>query len=98
MGYEEFVRPTILKLLGRERLFRREITAVAGTDMKNRSRRKFFVRSFLRRNGRNVTVFPSGNQHSHMIKTLSRSNALVTLDERHDFVRRGDRVKVKLLD
>lgn len=98
IGFEEFVRPAILKRLGRERLFRREITAAAGTDLKNRSGRTFFIRSFLRRNGRNVTVFPSGNQHSHIIKTLSRSNALVTLSEDIEFIRKGDRVKVKVMD
>ncbi len=98
VGFEELIRPAILKSLGRERLERREITAIAGTDLKNRSRRTFFVRSYLRRNGKSVTVFPSGSQHSHMIKTLSRSNALVEMDENHDLIRRGERVKVKVLE
>ena len=98
VGFEELIRPVILRQLGRERLDRREITAIAGTDLKNRSRRTFFVRSYLRRNGKSVTVFPSGNQHSHMIKTLSRSNALVEMGEHDDLIRRGERVKVKVLE
>jgi len=98
VDFEEFVRPALLKLMGRERLRRREITAVVGTDLRNHSGRTFFVRSFLRRNGRNVTVFPSGNQHSHIVKTLSRSNALIAMDEEQGFIRRGERVKVRVLD
>ncbi|MBI4431108.1 MAG: molybdopterin molybdotransferase MoeA [Candidatus Omnitrophica bacterium] len=98
VGFEELVRPAILRQLGRERLERREITAVAGTDLKNRSRRTFFIRSYLRRNGKSVTVFPSGNQHSHIIKTLSRANAIVEMEANSDIIRRGERVKVKVLE
>lgn len=98
LKFEEFVRPAILRLMNKEWRKRREVTAELERDIRNRSKRVYFVRTALHRKGKSYLVRSAGNQGSHMLRTLMHSNSIVVMDENQQLLRSGERVRVKIID
>lgn len=95
--FRQFVVPAIRRLLGETsealpiRATARE--AIAGGDGK-----RHFVRGILRsEEDGTLTVGKSGTQSSGALSSMSRANAIVTIDETTDRVEPGAAVRVELL-
>ncbi len=98
LKFEEFVRPVILRLMNKEWRKRREVTAELERDIRNRSKRVYFVRTALHRTGKNYLVRSAGNQGSHMLRTLMHSNSVVVMEANQQLLRSGERVRVTVID
>lgn len=97
IGFEVFVRPTIMKMLGRKGGDRIEVEALLEEDVKTKKGLTFFVRAQTRwENGGYVTK-TTGEQGSGMLSSMVKANSLIIVPEDVDTVKKGSKVKVRLL-
>jgi molybdopterin molybdotransferase len=79
VSFEIFVRPAILKMMGRTQLYRPEVTATL-TDAVDGPRGKLqFARVRLERSGAGWTATPTGHRGSNLISTVVRANGLAMI-------------------
>lgn len=97
VGFEEFVRPAMLKMMGRERIFRPVIKACLSSPVKNKGDRPHLVRAMVALEEGEHRVSTVGNQSSANILSLIESNCLLTLPPAASLAA-GDAAEVMLLD
>ncbi|MDI6799640.1 MAG: molybdopterin molybdotransferase MoeA [Actinomycetota bacterium] len=96
--FEEYVRPALLKMMGRKHLFRPEAQAILKEDFKKKVARQFFVRVIVRaEDGRHYASL-TGPQGSGILKSMTLANGLAVIPAETDFVAAGDPVKVHLTE
>lgn len=101
VGFEQFVRPALLRLQGHTRLFRPVFPAVLGEEagaVKGRSGRTEFVRCRVVRTGGEFRVVAVKRKGSGVLKTLVESNALLILPAEREAAGPGDSVSVQIYD
>jgi molybdopterin molybdotransferase len=96
--FEEYVRPALLKMMGREEIFRRTITATLMEDIKKKSGLKHFIRALVRKEGERFTVSTTGEQGSGILKSMVLANGIIVLPENRTSVKKGEEVTVQLID
>ncbi|MEJ7741640.1 MAG: gephyrin-like molybdotransferase Glp [Nocardioidaceae bacterium] len=98
ISFEVFVLPAIRRMMGvlpyRRPLLRARVTSRFGSP---RGRRQF-VRSTFEVTARGAMVTPVGGHGSHLIGSLSMSNALIVVPEEDTEVAQGSTVDVMVLD
>lgn len=93
VGFEVFVRPALLKMMGRRRLDPHSIQARMGETVTKRPGLTFFYRCRLEE-GR---AFLAGPQGSHVLRSLLLADGLLELPEGLERVEVDEPVKVRLL-
>ncbi|WP_287153284.1 gephyrin-like molybdotransferase Glp [Candidatus Solincola tengchongensis] len=97
VSFEQFVRPALLKMMGRSSLFRPQVTAVLDAPIGRRTGRTEFIRVIAEwREGR-YHVRPTGPQGSGILKSMVLGNALAVLPEEVGRLEPGAEVTVQLL-
>ncbi|MBW2636365.1 MAG: molybdopterin molybdotransferase MoeA [Deltaproteobacteria bacterium] len=96
--FEEYVRPALLKMMGREEIFRRTIKATLMEDIKKKSGLKHFIRALVRKEGEKFTVSTTGEQGSGILKSMVLANGIIVLPEDMTSVKKGEEVAVQLID
>jgi molybdopterin molybdotransferase len=96
--FEQFVRPSLLKMMGHERIYRPVIQAVLKEDIKKKPGRKHFIRSSVRFEDGRYTVTTTGDQGSGILKSMVAANGLLIFPEELSTLRAGDTVKVQIID
>jgi molybdopterin molybdotransferase len=76
VSFEIFVRPAILKMMGRTQLYRPEVTATLAEDVEGPRGKLQFARVRLERSGDGWTATPTGRRGSNLISTVVRANGL----------------------
>ncbi len=91
----QFVRPTILKMMGaaNNQIELRKVPAESGIDLRNDSERTHYFRGRCE----NGKFSPVGRQESHALFGLSQSNALLRLAS-GESIKKGAMVELQLLD
>lgn len=97
VGFEMFVRPAMLRMMGHSRIHRPKIKAVLVGDISNRGDRPHLVRVKVTLAHGEYHVSPSGNQSSANLTSLTQSNALLYLVPNSSLVA-GSQVEVILLE
>ncbi|MFQ5589088.1 MAG: gephyrin-like molybdotransferase Glp [Nitrospiria bacterium] len=95
--FEEFVRPALLKALGRASLFRPVLTAKLEETVKKRPGRRQFLRAVVSVENGEYRVRATGHQGSAILMSLVKANALMILPEEGEGLHAGEKVKVQLL-
>jgi molybdopterin molybdotransferase len=97
VSFELFVRPSILKAMGHQRIFRSKVKAVLQEPAANRGKRPHLVRGIVSLHDDRYFVSTTGNQSSGRLSSLIQGNGLIRLapETSHS---RGDAVEVLLLD
>ena len=98
VSFEQFVRPSILKMMGYQRLFRKVIKAKLEEDIAKQEGMRYFLRGFVKKADGLYTVSTTGEQGSGILKSMVRANGLIVLPEDVTAARKGDNVSVQLLD
>lgn len=98
VSFEQFIRPAILKMMGRTNLFRRTIRARLAEDIRKKKGGRHFIRAQVRLDGDGYTVTTTGEQGSGILKSMVRANGLIILPEDAGSVGAGETVTVQLLD
>ncbi len=76
VSLEVFVRPALMKMMGRTQLMRPEITARLTADVEGPSGKTQFARVIVRRGDDGWVAEPTGSRGSNLISTVARANGL----------------------
>ena len=96
--FEQFVRPALLKMMGRKAVLRRIVSAVLMEDIKKKPDRTHFVRGVLTTKGDKYYAEPLEGQGSGMLCSFVSANCLIILPKEETQFKKGDRVKAQLID
>jgi len=95
--FEEFVRPALLKMLGHTQLVKPSITAVLQDEVRKKAGKVNFLRVALKLVNGRYLAYSAGNQHTGMLGTSLKSNALAALPSERTSFKPGDEIQVHLL-
>jgi molybdopterin molybdotransferase len=96
VSFEMFVRPAMLKMMGRGQLGRPEVAAVLTHDVSGPRDKTVFARVELVRGGDGWHATPTGGRGSNLISTVARANGLAVIPPGVGTVSAGERVSVLL--
>jgi len=98
ISFEQFVRPSLLKMMGCRHIFRPLVEAVLKEEIKKLAGRRYFVRGSVSFEKNQYVVTTTGEQGSGILRSMVRANGLIVIPEDQEMVRAGEKVKVQLLD
>jgi molybdopterin molybdotransferase len=98
VSFEQFVRPSLLKMMGHRQLFRPVINAILKEDIWKKSGRRHFIRGSVSFEKGCYFVTTTGEQGSGILRSMVKANGLIVIPEEQEMVRAGEKVKVQLLD
>jgi len=96
VSFEVFIRPALLKMMGRANLFRPQITARLEADVSGPRGKTQFARVIVRRDGDGYLAKPTGGRGSNLIATVSRANGLAIVPQGVETAPAGGEVDVML--
>jgi molybdopterin molybdotransferase len=94
VSFEVFVRPALMKMLGRTQLRRPEITATLTQDVSGPNGKLQFARVVVTRTAEGWTAAPTGARGSNLISTVSRANGLAMIPQGTGTAPAGSQVRV----
>jgi molybdopterin molybdotransferase len=96
--FEEFVRPTILTLMGKENHKMMEVSSILEDDFNKVRNQDRYVRAFTyKKEGRYYTKLPD-NHSSGILSSLCGKNSLFLVAGGTGPYKKGDKIKVELID
>ena len=95
--FEEFVRPALLKMLGRKRVFRKIVRAVFQGEVRNRPGKIKFVRVCLEDRDGKIFAYSAGDQNTGMLKAMLNADGLAMIPADRTLLSTGDLVDVHVL-
>jgi len=98
ISFEQFVRPSLLKMMGNPKLFRPVVEAVLQEDIKKMVGKRYFIRGSVSFEKNQYFVTTTGEQGSGILRSMVRANGLIVIPEEQEIVRAGEKVKVQLMD
>jgi len=98
ISFEQFVRPSLLKMMGCRHIFRPVIEATLKEEIKKIVGRRYFVRGFVSVEKGQYVVTTTGEQGSGILRSMVKANGLIVIPEDQEIVRAGEKAKVQLLD
>src|SRR4029453_16262812 len=96
VSFEMFVRPAILKMMGRTSLDRPEVTATLTGEIGGPKDKSVFARVEVSRASAGWAAEPAGGGGSHPTAPGARANGVVFLPPGVDHAVLGERVRVRL--
>jgi molybdopterin molybdotransferase len=96
VSFEVFIRPAILKMLGRRNLYRPEIPARLEEDVSGPRGKTQFARVRVRRAEDGWVASPTGGRGSNLIGTVARANGLAVIPPGVETAPAGSEVRVML--
>jgi molybdopterin molybdotransferase len=98
VNFELFVRPAILKMMGRKNLTKPMVSAVVEDAIENSDGRRVFTRVVVEKRGGRYFARLTGPQGSGILTSMALANGLAIVPEDKPGVKPGDEVKVMMLD
>jgi molybdopterin molybdotransferase len=96
--FELFVRPAILKMMGRKDLAKPSVKAVIRDSIVNNDGRRIFARVVVEERDGQYFARLTGPQGSGILSSMSLANGLAVIPENRAGVAAGDTVQVMMLD
>ncbi len=98
INFELFARPAILKMMGRKSLTKPVVEAIVEDAIENTDGRRVFARAIVEKHGGRYFARLTGPQGSGILTSMALANGLVVIPEDTPGVKRGDLVRVMMLD
>jgi len=98
ISFEQFVRPSLLKMAGFSRIFRPTLRAVLKEDLSKKTGLTYFVRCRLIEEGGRLFATTTGGQGSGILSSMVRAQGLVVLPAGKSAAQKGEVVSVIPLD
>ncbi len=98
VSFEQFVRPSILKMSGHTNLFRPLLKAVLLETIEKKAGWMHFIRCRLSREGEKVFATTTGEQGSGILSSMVKAQGLIAIPQEATCIRSGEEVGVLLLD
>ena len=96
--FEQFARPAILKMLGRQSLAKPTVRARSESFVKNTDMRRVYARVKVRKEDGEYVAKVTGPQGSGILTSMAQANGLMIVPEDEPAVNIGDVVNVQMLD
>ena len=96
--FEQFARPAILKMMGKEILAKPTIRAIIDDDIASADGRRVFARVVVTRRRGQYHASVTGPQGSGMLTSMVKANGLAVIPENTNGAKAGDFVEVQMLD
>jgi molybdopterin molybdotransferase len=96
VSFEVFVRPALLKMMGRSQLRRPEVTATLAEEVRGPVGKLQYVRVRVARGEDGWVATPTGGRGSNLIATLARANGLAMIPPGVGVAPAGSSVRVML--
>ncbi len=98
VSFEQFVRPSILKMCGHKDLFRPTLKAILREDISKKAGLVHFIRCFLIPEEEKIFASTTGDQGSGILSSMVKAQGLIVLPREQTLARAGEEVKVIILD
>ena len=98
INFELFVRPAMLKMMGRQNLAKPVIAATIEEPITNSDGRRIFARAVVQKRDGAYFARLTGNQSSGVLTSMVIANGLVIVPEDKPGIKKGDSVQVIMLD
>ncbi|MGE5225393.1 MAG: gephyrin-like molybdotransferase Glp [Planctomycetaceae bacterium] len=96
VSFELFVRPALMKMMGRQNLGRPEIQATLTEEVRGPKGKAQFARVEVSRGADGWVATPVGGRGSNLISTIARANGLAVIPQGTDVAEAGSKVRVML--
>jgi molybdopterin molybdotransferase len=97
VSFELFVRPAILKMMGKQNLNKPTVEAILEDSLSNKEDRRLYDRAVVARRNGHYYARLTGPQGSGILTSMSQANSLVLIPEGETF-RKGETVQALMLD
>ena len=98
VAFEEFVRPTLLKMMGRANLEKPTVEAVLEEPIVNEDGRRVYARAVVTKREDTYYARLTGSQGSNVLTSMAKANGLAICPEDVPLLKKGERVLVQMLD
>ncbi|MBP1706294.1 MAG: molybdopterin molybdotransferase MoeA [Chloroflexi bacterium] len=98
VNYELFVRPAILKMMGRKNLAKPTIEAIIEDNIANNDSRRIFARVIVEKREGQYYARLTGPQGSGILTSMAMANGLAIVSEDKALVKSGEKLQVMMLD
>ena len=98
VAFEQFVRPSILKLKGYTNLDKPTIHATLKDTIKNEDGRRMYIRVLVKKDGVDYYAEATGNQGSHVLTSMAKANGLAICPENVLQIDSGQKIEVQMID
>ncbi len=98
VSFEQFVRPSLKKVLGCSDLSHKTVQAKLTRTIKKKAGRLHFLSSIVAWTDGEYTVTPAGEQGSGILKSAANANGLLVFPLEAEEIRQGQEVAVQLLE
>jgi molybdopterin molybdotransferase len=96
VSFEVFIRPALLKMMGRSDIFRPEVSAILETDVSGPKERMVFARVRVTRLGGEWHAASTGPGQSNLISTVAKANGLAIIPQGVGSMPAGAKARVML--
>ena len=97
VAFEQFVRPSLLKMMGARALFRPRVPAVAGHPLRTNPEKTVFVRVVVDSEDGRMVARSSGGQGSNVLSAAAVANGMAVVPKGVGEVVEGEPVAVEML-
>jgi molybdopterin molybdotransferase len=98
VSFEQFVRPSLLKMQGHTKIFRQTAKAVCAQEIQKSEGFKHFIRAVVKKEKDQYIASVTGDQGSGILKSMVMANALIVMGENETRIKKGAQVTIQLLD
>jgi molybdopterin molybdotransferase len=96
VSFELFIRPALMKMMGRRAVGRPEVTARLDTDVSGPKGKVQFARVRVKRTDQGWVATPTGGRGSNLFSTVARANGLAVIPVGMETGAAGTEVQVML--
>lgn len=97
ISFMQFVRPSLLKLIGANKIFKPSIRALFTDEYRKKTDRTHFLRGFFSIENNLLHVSLTGAQGSGILRSMSEANCLIVIPENIEIVKPGDWVNIQMI-
>jgi molybdopterin molybdotransferase len=98
VSFELFVRPALLKMMGKKNLTKPTVEVIMEDSVKNDAGRRIYDRAIIEKRDGHYYARLTGPQGSGILTSMSLANGLVLIPEERGKVNKGDTVQALMLD
>ena len=92
-----FVRPALLRMMGRKETQPTSLLALVESDIQKKNGRAEYLRGKLQSQNGEVSVGFHGEQHSHMLSSFANADCLAVFPKEQTCIAKGGKVQIQLL-
>ncbi len=88
--FETFVKPSILKMMGKDSFCSKEISVILGDNFKVKKGRTKYVYVNIKKEDEGYVAYELGSQCSNHLMTLSKANGIIIIPEDIEIAQKGE--------